>query len=48
MRDKSSKSDSYFTPSQGLGYNFEPLATYEVYRELMTIAQEIETCRASL
>lgn len=48
MRDKSSKSDSYFESSQDLGYDFETPATCEVYRELMAIAREIEICRASL
>lgn len=48
MRDKFSKTYNKITADQDSGRDFEALVTYEVYRELMAIAQEIETCRASL
>lgn len=47
MHEEYSKSD-HLPYANANGCNFGTPASFELYRELMGIAKEIETCRASL
>ncbi len=45
MRDNFSTSE---TPSLAPAYDYNTVASFEVYNEIMSIAKEIELCRASV
>ncbi len=47
MRETFFKSD-FTDMAQAGAYSFSTPSSLEIYRELMGVAQEIETCRASV